>query len=408
MAMGPLLLVMALAGQAKGTTKADWKAYPSTEGKYAITFPAKPTEKRRVLAIGGETVDLKAASARKGTALYSASYAELKGADPEAALKAGRDDVVAQSRGEVKAENPAELGDSRGIDLAIEVPKKVVPGGAATRSKIFVIGDRIYVLSATAPQAKANSLAEEMDRFFDSFQPEDAPATTRSAVAARPDAKPPASNSPAPGSPLGLGGKPGKRGLGPLAALNPFSGGIVVNLPKSAAPPPATRPPASRPRGNDAEWKVFTTPNGEYSVSLPGVPREMKVNAASPAGPIEILMYVLERPTKASFIVASSPTGNGPINIDASLESSKMGMIRAMSGSRLLSEKDIVFDGHKGKDLTLQIPSPQFPTGGTIKVRVFIANRRVYQMQCLEPNEAEPIGDEDLARYFDSIQIREK
>ena len=126
--------IVAVAALAQTGSAADWKPFTSAKGKYSdLAARASRSEKRRVLAVSGKTVDLVSSTARKGLATYTAAYADLGGADPATALKVAQADLLAQARGELKDEKEITLGESPGKELSIEIPKKVIAGGAIAR-----------------------------------------------------------------------------------------------------------------------------------------------------------------------------------------------------------------------------------------------------------------------------------
>src|SRR5258708_39159702 len=77
---GPIIVMVAVVAQS-ASTQVEWKVFPSAKGKYSVSMPSKPTEKKRVVAVAGKTLDLYTSTARKGLATYTASYADLAGAE---------------------------------------------------------------------------------------------------------------------------------------------------------------------------------------------------------------------------------------------------------------------------------------------------------------------------------------
>ncbi len=397
-----MLIAIAIVGQTGGTT-AGWKPYTSPKGKYTVSLPAKPTEKRRVLAISGKTVDLVTATARKGLATYAASHAELAGAEAEASVEAAQADLLALSKGELKDKKEVRLGDQKGHELAIEIPRKVVAGGANQTARIFTIGGRLYILSATVPTAKVEALADEVTGFFDSFKPQGVNLDVVAEVEPA-EAKSIAKAGAAKPEPAKGGQTKANAGtmIGGLAGLNPFGA-----KPK----PPAAEPVGAGdgPKKLGPEWKMFTPAAGGFSAALPGEPKEMKVNGQSPAGPIEVVFYAVERGGEA-FIISGHdlPAGaDAPARVQLVLDGSKQGMMANLPGAKLVEEKKIEYQGFAGRDLVAEVPAGgKVPAALTIRVRIVIAKGKLIQMQSIRPG----IGDDakappELQAYFDSLKI---
>lgn len=392
------ILAVVTIAQAGGTA-AEWKPFTSAKGKFTVSMPAKPTEKRRVLAVSGKTVDLVAMSARKGLATYIIAYAELGGADSAAAIKMAQADLIAQSKGELKDEKEISLGDSSGKELTIDIPKKVVAGGAVQTARVYVVDGRLYEVVALIPSAKVESLAAEVDAYFDSFKPSGLKPAAE--VARTPDLKKtPIANK------MPKDAKPAASGVNSILAGLASLGGA-----KAAKPPisGAEKPNAEAAKGLGSEWKPFTSPGGTFTILLPGEPREIATKVATPAGQIDVKYYVVQRGATAVFVVAATqfPPIAAKVDPDAVLEGSKNGMVLQLAGAKVVEEKKFLFDGAAGRDLVVEIPKGgKAPIAMKLKCRILFLNGTLYQIQAIQPLEgAVMISPEEFAGFCESLKF---
>lgn len=394
--LGPLVLAVAVVAQVGGS-KSEWKPFASPKGQYTVSMPAKPVEKRRVLAISGKTVDLVTSSARKGVASYSAAYADLGGADPEVAMKAARDDVISQTRGELKEEAPATLGDNPGRELSIEIPKKVVAGGAAARARIYVVGGRLYTLVATVPAARADAMADEVNGFFDSFRPTGMEGEAKATVATteKPAASPGRTAAVAKSKDAAMA----TTGLGPLAALNPF-------FAKPPAPPQDAGNAQAPPAKLGPEWKDVAGSDGSCVAKFRGAPNKQNVKVDSPLGPFEV-QIIVSKEGNSVLMLTMTPTRDRPAGMDSAtyLRGAKTGFLQSQN-ARLVSEKDLEIDGLPGVELVCEVPQgPKMPipNGAVVTARLYVVKENLASISTVTPKGTDP--SPNAAAFLDSFRI---
>ena len=397
---GQIIVAVAILAQTGGT-QAEWKPFTSAKGKFTVSFPMKPSEKKRALAASGKTFDLVSSTARKGLATYVVATADVSGAEPEAVLKAAQIELVGNLKGELKDEKPSSLGDFSGSELAVEIPKKVMPGGGSSTCRLYVVKGRLYELIATVPTAKADSLTEDVSQFFESFKPagvelvadgSDVPKTEKP-ISTKPIMEAKEAKPAAPGGGSIMSG---------LASLRQI-GGVKPKAPEVQKP------------GDDAvkalgpEWREFKSPDGKFTISLPGEPQEIPVQIPTPNGNIDAKFYLVQRGEGGVFMVAATPLPGVPANADANLilEGSKNGMVGQFSGSKILEEKKIVYGGAPGRDITLEIPKgAKAPIPMNLKCRILYVDGTIYQIQAIQPLEgAMLITPEEIAGCCASLKF---
>ena len=193
--------------------------------------------------------------------------------------------------------------------------------------------------------------------------------------------------------------------LGGLAKLNPFGA-------KAAVPPavaPAAGAGAGEPlKGLGPEWKMFTPPAGGFSVAMPGDPKEVKVSAPSPAGPVQVVLYMIEV-GKDGYIVAGNdlpPGSDAPALVQTVLDGSQKGIMANLAGAKLIEEKKIQHQGFPGRDLVVEVPPGKAPTAVTVRIRIVIANGKLIQMQAIRAGVGEAAkATPEIPAYFNSLKI---
>ncbi|MDG3005300.1 hypothetical protein [Paludisphaera mucosa] len=167
----------------KDAGKADWKAYASKQARYSIQMPGDPTEQATEPEIEGRKAKVLASA----VVVQGASFAVVEMTLPEAVprnaasqfLEASANGMVDGVEGRLSKSRPVTQGTLAGRELDYE--GKLSDGSPGVfRSRVFLVGDRYYNLTVSAPPGKAPS--KDAKRFFDSFKPEaskDAPRAKR-------------------------------------------------------------------------------------------------------------------------------------------------------------------------------------------------------------------------------------
>lgn len=403
--LSQVLVAIAIAGQA-GSTAADLKPYTSPKGKYTISMPTKPGEKKRIIAVAGKTVELVTATSRKGLATYATSHAELLGADSASAYKTAQDDVLAQSKGTLKEEKDLALGNQTGHELTIDIPRKVIAGGASQTTRIYVIGGRLYVVSATVSNSKAEALVDDVGEFFDSFKPQGVNLDAEAGADA-----PVAKTTTIPAGTTKIANTKGdqpKSNAGAMVGglLNPFT------AKKAATPAAGAAGAGDLPKGLGAEWKMVAFPELGISAALPGEPKELKINSPTPLGAVAVTANMVEAP-KGIFGILSNGGANGVLIPDAVaeqvLDQTKAGVAKGFPGAKVLEEKKIKHLGFPGRDMVIEIPAGKgLPEARIMRLRLVIAKGKLIQLQAVTiPNDPKAASLDEITAYHNSLQFTE-
>ena len=162
-------MLLAVVVRADETTKGE--VFTSKEGKFTITFPKKPTKQtQKVKTSLGELevhlyiVDQKDRGFITGTTDYPKG--SIKDENREKMMDGARDGNVKSMKGKLLSEKKVTLGKKKhqGRELLIEMP--AIKG--VYRSRLFLVGDRLYQIVALWPEEFVKS--KETTAYMDSFK----------------------------------------------------------------------------------------------------------------------------------------------------------------------------------------------------------------------------------------------
>jgi len=122
----------------------DWREVSSTEGGYAVLFPAKPERASREVAIGGTRLVLNMASVHKEGMAFGVAYAALP------AAPADRDKLLADARDALVRNIGGRLTTDRTLDVGGHPAREFVAEGIAEgepmrlAARVLAANDRFY------------------------------------------------------------------------------------------------------------------------------------------------------------------------------------------------------------------------------------------------------------------------
>jgi hypothetical protein len=123
-------------------------------------------------------------------------------------------------------------------------------------------------------------------------------------------------------------------------------------------------------------WKLFSSPEGAFSVSIPEIPTGRKQTVRTPLGDLEEYRYVLE-PAGGSYAVAhldfpaERMQGKDPLTL---LDDSTASLVSAAQGKQD-DLRRIALNGQPGREVRFE------GSGGSVTVaRLYLVNRRLYQV----------------------------
>lgn len=133
-------------------------------------------------------------------------------------------------------------------------------------------------------------------------------------------------------------------------------------------------PPPAAVEYNEAAWKTFATPDGGFSILMPGQPVKSGQVVETELGPLPYFTFTLKTATAeymASYSDFPFPVTE-PSGLKRAYDGSREGM-KKMAPFTLTAEREIQLEGRLGRELIFE--SEQ----NIIKARLLIVNRRLFQ-----------------------------
>jgi hypothetical protein len=149
------------------------------------------------------------------------------------------------------------------------------------------------------------------------------------------------------------------------------------------------------------EWIKYNSPEGRYSVLLPGEPKITTQEAAASTGEKFAQYMAASEDSIAVYMVGYFDVAP---NMTFSFEKARDGFLAAVKGT-LLSEKVISLGGYAGREANVSA------NGGSgieylILVRFYQVEKRIYVIQFIVAKSADAaISAGKSAKYFDSFQV---
>jgi hypothetical protein len=149
----------------------------------------------------------------------------------------------------------------------------------------------------------------------------------------------------------------------------------------------------------EAEWKAFKPREGNFSVLLPGKPKEQQQAVRTPSGTIDVNLYVAEL-KGGTFAVgyAEFPEQTvKPGTTGRRLDNARDGAV-ANAGGKLTKERRINLDRYPGREVHIEIDGK-----GNVLTRFYAVKNKLYQLVVLGSKDR--VYSPDTEKFFDSFQL---
>jgi ABC-type glycerol-3-phosphate transport system substrate-binding protein len=149
-----------------------------------------------------------------------------------------------------------------------------------------------------------------------------------------------------------------------------------------------------------ANWQDFTGPEGDFTVMLPGIPKDETQQVESDIGEITVNLFQLPFGNFA-YVVAYS---DYPMDVVQSkgaqiiLDGARDGAV-TNTGGTLLEEQDIEIQGYPGRQLKVKSPDGE----GIAQARMYLVGNRLYQIFVASPTADS--GSPDIPKYLESFRL---
>lgn len=146
-----------------------WTEFKSEEGRFSISMPAKPASQTSTAETGHGRFEQHAFIASHSPLLCMAAYMDipkklLVGNGGDGFFEAIRDQFIKQVEGKLASETSLSLDGHAGREI------KVHMFHGELRLRIFMVGDRLYLLSIMLSDMVTGSHEEAFKKFFGSFK----------------------------------------------------------------------------------------------------------------------------------------------------------------------------------------------------------------------------------------------
>jgi hypothetical protein len=150
-------------------------------------------------------------------------------------------------------------------------------------------------------------------------------------------------------------------------------------------------------------WIELASEQGGFTVLMPGKPTEQVMPVPSATGSLEVHIYVSLGQEGIAYMASYSDLPSAPADqsqVIRTLDEVRNGQLKKAKG-KLLNEITISLDGNPGRELKIETAV------GPMIVRIFLVNRRLYQVLAVIPETA--AGTEavvrDTAKFLSSFKV---
>lgn len=150
-------------------------------------------------------------------------------------------------------------------------------------------------------------------------------------------------------------------------------------------------------------WKDFSSPEGKFSVLMPGTPQNHTQALNTPIGPVTTYAFVYSN-KDAAFGVSYTDYPEALMQgLDAQkiLDGARNGQLSAKSGSTLISESPISLNSYPGREV--QMTTPEGDGKHAVRNHMYMVNNRLYQVMVVMPRDE--LFSKNAVKFMDSFKL---
>jgi predicted RNase H-like HicB family nuclease len=152
------------------------------------------------------------------------------------------------------------------------------------------------------------------------------------------------------------------------------------------------------------KWKLFTAPDGGFSVLMPGMPQMSSQTQKTHMGEISLQMFIAQPPKQeVAYVVAFNefPHSYGQMTSPQEILNNAQAVALKATKSNLITARNIrSSNGHPGKEMEY------INTGGKItKSRMYFAEGRLYQVMAITTKRQQKTISKTITGYLNSFQV---
>ncbi|MEH1910943.1 MAG: hypothetical protein V7L05_00095 [Nostoc sp.] len=193
------------------------------------------------------------------------------------------------------------------------------------------------------------------------------------------------------------------KSLLPLIAATFVCGGCVLVEARQPKPPKAVvKPTISQPV--QPKWKLFTAPDGRFTILMPGSPNRNTQSQKTYMGEINLKIFVAQPPKQqVAYVVAYNdfPYSYGQMADPQAVLNNARDMALKTTKSHLISQRNIrSSNNHPGKEIEY------INSGGKItKSRMYVAEGRLYQVMAITTKKQQKTLAKTITGYLNSFHV---
>lgn len=193
------------------------------------------------------------------------------------------------------------------------------------------------------------------------------------------------------------------KSLLPFIAATFVCGGSFLVEARQAKPPVAVvKPTVSQPA--QPLWKLFTAPDGRFSILMPGNPNRNTEYQKTYMGEITLEIFAIQPPKQqVAYLVAYNdfPYSYGQITDPQVVLNNARDMALKTTKSNLISQRNIrSSNNHPGKEIEY------INSGGKItKSRMYVAEGRLYQVMVITTKKQQKTLAKTITGYLNSFHV---
>jgi hypothetical protein len=187
-----------------------------------------------------------------------------------------------------------------------------------------------------------------------------------------------------------------------IAATFLCSGSVLVEARQPKRPVTQTKPTAAQPV--QPQWKLFTAPDGRFTILMPGMPQRETQTQKTYMGEINLEIFVAQPPKQqVAYLVTYNdfPYSYGQMANPQEILNKAQLMALKTTKSNLVSQRNIrSSNGHPGKEIEY------INSGGKItKNRMYVAEGRLYQVMAITTKKQHKTLARTITGYLNSFTV---
>ncbi|BAY26325.1 hypothetical protein NIES2100_61390 [Calothrix sp. NIES-2100] len=187
-----------------------------------------------------------------------------------------------------------------------------------------------------------------------------------------------------------------------LAATLVCSGSFLVEASQPKPKVTPAKPKVTQPQ--KPQWKLFTGPDGRFSVLMPGIPIRKTQAQKTYMGEINVELFTAQPPKQeVAYVVAYNdfPYSYGQMVNPQTVLNNARDLALKTTKSNLISQRDIrSTNGHPGKEIEYVNAGGKFT-----KSRMYFAEGRLYQVMAITTKKQRPTLAKTITGYLNSFNL---